>query len=207
MARCSSISLQQVAATETALRRSTRPHRDACLFILGVETGLRISELLSVTFADVLDTSGQVRDWLTIDKEHCKGKQHRRQIPLSPKAKGVITRATEEAFELGGSKPNDHMFAPTYKSKPISRVRAHAIISTALKTAGINHTRGTHTARKTYAALLLQKAERAYQEGRIKVFPMLAVQLGLGHAELATTQRYLESGIEEVNELIKEGLS
>jgi len=207
MARCSAISLQQVAATEEALRRSTRPHRDACLFILGVETGLRISELLSITFADVFDVSGNVREWLTIKKEHCKGKRHRREIPLSQKAKEAIFRAADEAYALGQSKPFDYLFAPASRRGAISRVRAYNIISTALKAAGVTHTRGTHTARKTFAALLLASTDRAYQSGEIKVFPMLAVQIGLGHAELATTQRYLESGVEEVNQIIKKGLS
>lgn len=207
MARCSAISLQQVAATEAALRRSTHPHRDACLFILGVETGLRISELLSVTYADVFDVGGHVREWLTIDKVHCKGKQHRRQIPLSQKAKNAIFDAADEGYSLGRARPKDHLFSSPLRRGAISRMRAYDIISMALKNAGITHTRGTHTARKTFAALLLASSDRAYQAGDIKVFPMLAVQIGLGHAELATTQRYLESGVEEVNQIIKKGLS
>jgi integrase len=175
--------------------------------VLGVETGLRISELLSIKFADVFDSSGRVRDWLTIDKAHCKGGKKRRELPLSPKAKDAIHRATEEAFALGRSRPEDYLFSPDSRLGAISRIHAHTIVSTALKKAGVVHTRGTHTARKTYAALLLARAEKAYQAGEIRVFPLLAVQLGLGHAELATTQHYLESGVEDVNKLIREGLS
>ncbi len=207
MGRCSAISLQEVYATEKALRESSHPHRDACLFSLGVETGLRISELLSITFADALDTAGHIKRVLKINKEHCKGKHNNREIPLSLKAKDAIFCAAGEAYSRGQSKRDDYLFSPSFRRGSIGRIRAYDIISTALKRAGITHTSGTHTARKTYAALLLAKADKAYNAGEIKVFPMLAVQLGLGHAELATTQRYLESGIEEVNKLIEGGLS
>ena len=207
MARCSAIEKADLEKVEAALLRSRRPRRDACLFALGVNTGLRISELLSIKFSDVFDASGRVRDVLVIEKAHCKGKHRRREIPLSPVAKTAIIQATEEAFALGRSNPHASFFSAVSHSGPISRQQAYKIISAALKAAGITKTRGTHTARKTYATMLLEKVEVEYRAGRLKVFPLLAVQLGLGHQDLKTTQRYLECGIESVNEIIQRGVS
>jgi len=206
MGRCSAIEKTELEAVEAALLRSKRPLRDACLFTLGVNTGLRISELLSIKFSDLFDAAGRVRDVLIIEKAHCKGKQRRREIPLSPLAKTAIYQAAEEAFSLGRSKPHESFFPSASHSGPISRQQAYKIISSALKAAGITKTRGTHTARKTYATLLLEKVENEYRAGRLKVFPLIAVQLGLGHQDLKTTQRYLECGIESVNEIIKRGV-
>jgi integrase len=207
MARCSAIEKSDLAAVEAALLQSKRPHRDACLFALGVETGLRISELLSIKFSDVFDAEGRVRDVLIIEKAHCKGKQRRREIPLSPVAKTFICRATSEAFVLRRSMPHDSLFAAYNHSGPISRQQAYKVFSAALQAAGITKTRGCHTMRKTFATLLLEKVEVEYRAGRLRVFPLLAVQLGLGHQDLKTTQRYLECGIESVNEIIKQGVS
>ena len=78
MARCSAIEKADLETVEAALLRSKRPRRDACLFALGVDTGLRISELLSIKFSDLFDAAGRVRDMLVIEKAHCKGKQRRR---------------------------------------------------------------------------------------------------------------------------------
>jgi len=207
MGRCSAIEKGDLEAVETALRRSRRPRRDACLFALGVETGLRISEMLSIKISDVFDTSDRVRDVLIIEKAHCKGKQRRREIPLSPVAKEAIIQATEEAFSLGRSQSHSSLFSAVSHNGPISRQQAYKIISAALKAAGITKTRGTHTARKTYATMLLEKVEVEYRAGSLKVFPLIAVQLGLGHQDLKTTQRYLECGIESVNEIIRKGVS
>lgn len=206
MSRCSAITKDEIEATEFALLKSRRPQRDRCLFVLGVQTGLRISELLSITFADVFDVSGRIRDLLIIEKAKCKGGKKNREIPLSEKAKSAIYLASEEAVALSRSRKHDHLFSPSSRTGSISREQAYKIISSALRRAGVRHTSGTHTARKTYAALMLSKAEKAYRSGKISVFPIIAVQLGLGHTELATTQHYLEAGVEEVNGLIRGGL-
>ena len=97
MARCSCLKKTEVEATNIALLSSRRPYRNQCLFVLGVQTGLRISELLSITFADVFDVSGKIKTVLKIEKSKCKGKKKNREIPLTDDAKQAIYMAAEEA--------------------------------------------------------------------------------------------------------------
>lgn len=42
--------------------------RDHCLFVLGINRGLRVSDLLKLIIADVLDERGKVKDRITIRK-------------------------------------------------------------------------------------------------------------------------------------------
>ena len=124
MARCSRITKEQVDATEAVLLKSRRPQRDRCLFVLGVQTGLRISELLSITFADVFDVKGKIKDIIKIEKSKCKGKKKNREIPLTAAAKDSIYLATEEASAIGRSGKNDYLFSPSNRMGSISRERA-----------------------------------------------------------------------------------
>lgn len=47
--------------------------RDYCLFTLGINSGLRISDLLNLSVANIMDVSGKPKDRITL-KEHKTGK-------------------------------------------------------------------------------------------------------------------------------------
>ena len=206
MGKCRPISEEQQAAVEAELLRSNCPERNRALFVLGIETGLRVSELLSVTVGDAVDVAGRVRDVLIIKKENCKGKQLSRRIALSPVARDALFRAVNEAYTLGKSGRERHLFSPAYRLGPISRFQAYDLISDAIKAAGITHTRGTHTMRKTRALRVGLFAHRMVAEGKTNILPICAVRDALGHGDVKTTQLYLESGNEEVNEWTAKGL-
>jgi integrase len=200
MGRCSAISKDQQAKVERELLRSANPYRDRCLFVLGIETGLRISELLSVRIGDVMDTSGRVREKLIIQKAHVKGKHKSRRISLSPYARDAIYDATKEAFSKLSSKTERHLFSPTFRAGSISRRQAYCIISRALRAAGVTHTFGTHTMRKTRAERVAHCALRKHFDKATTTLPTVAVMRALGHSNLQTTERYLSRGTEEVDQ-------
>jgi len=198
MARCSSISKDEQKRVEDALLQSSRPHRNRCLFVLGVETGLRISELLAVTVGDVVDVSNTIKHALIIQKRFCKGKQRSRRVRLSPEARDVIYEAVAEAGRFGASRREDALFAPSFRRGAISRRQAYSIIHRALVAAGITNTGGTHTMRKTRAQRVVNCTTAKFQAGETQVMPIMAAMAALGHADIRTTSLYLKSGIEEV---------
>ncbi len=206
MGKCRALSEEQIRATIDVLNRSKQRYRNACMFILGVSTGLRITEILSIRVGDVMNSDGTPRNWLTIAAANCKGSLHQRRLPLSDAAKKAVHEAVNERYALGASSKDAFLFSPAFRRGSISRIQAYRIIADALTAAGITHTKGTHTMRKTFASLLMKASERAYQDKEMQAYPLVAVQLGLGHRDLATTRKYLEDGVEAVNDIIRKGL-
>lgn len=178
MARCGSISNDEQRRVEDVLMQTSRPHRNRGLLILGIETGLRISELLSVTVGDVVDVSNAVKHTLKIQKRFCKGKQRSRRVRLSPVARDAIYAAVEEARQFGASRREDSLFSPSYRRGSISRRQAYSIIHRSLVGVGITHTGGTHTMRKTRAQRVVSCAIIKFQAGETEVVPIMAAKGG-----------------------------
>jgi integrase len=64
--------------------------RNKALFILGVRSGFRISEILSLTVGDVLQ-HGKVMDHVTVARKHMKKKTEGRGVPLHPEARAALS--------------------------------------------------------------------------------------------------------------------
>jgi integrase len=206
LAKCRPISREEQAAVEAVLlTHKTYPERDRCLLALGIETGLRITELLSIRFQDVFRPAGEVKDRLIIQKRHCKGGKHSRRVMLSPAAKGALERALTEAYGKRSTAPESHLFGMACRRDPMSRQTAYQIISSALKQAGVTHTRGTHTMRKTRAQRVGVVATQKAGTGASLSMPLCAVRDALGHASIQATEKYMESAEEEVNQWTANG--
>ena len=199
MGKCSAISITEQARAEKVLVKTELPARNRCLFVLGIETGLRISALLSIKISDVVATDSSIRRVLVIQKRNIKGKKKQRRVALSPTARQVIYEAINEMASTGGSARSRHLFAPQHKTRPMTRRHAYALISSALIKAGITHTTGTHTMRKTRAARVAAWALKRHTGGQTATLPVMAVKSALGHESLRTTEMYLQSGAEEVD--------
>lgn len=111
--------------------------RDYLLFVLGINSGLRISDLLLLTVADVKD-----KDRILL-REKKTGKS--KDFPLSDTCKKAIQEYLETV------KINDGCLFRSKKGNwPITRVQAYRIINNAARKIGINDAIGTHTLRKTF---------------------------------------------------------
>ena len=129
-------SKKQVDALKKYLRGQNI--RDYLLFVLGINSGLRISDLLKLTVKDV---QGQER--ISI-REQKTG--NAKDFPLSENCK----KAIHEYLKL--AKVTDGYLFTSRKghNQPITRIQAYRILSEAAKTVGITEPIGTHTLRKTF---------------------------------------------------------
>ena len=156
--------------------------RNRGLFMVGVSTGGRISELLSLTIGDVYQNGSAVSD-LLFDKSIVKGGEVSRAVPVNVDGRQAIDELVEwhrDRYE--NTKPDRPLFPSRQKlgAVPMHRQTAHDILKTAFTAAGLNGKLATHSLRKSFA-------QRVYdQSGDI-----FLVQELLGHKNVSTTQRYL----------------
>ena len=100
--------------------------RDRALFVFGVKTGFRISEILSLTVADVYQ-NGHFVERVQVRRGSMKGKHESRSVILHPDAKAALEPWISQICKEGYSE-NDYLFKSRVgENRPISRVRAHEV--------------------------------------------------------------------------------
>ena len=154
--------------------------RDRALFILGVKTGLRISELLSLRVGDVAER-------VSVARKNTKGRREGRSVALHPAARTAVASWVAEA-ELGAEEP---LFR-SREGGAITRNAAYKILKGAFSRAGVTGKTGTHSMRKTFAAKLYDALDR----------DLVKVKAALGHKDINSTVSYLSFETSEVDAAI-----
>jgi integrase len=97
--------------------------RDRALFLLGVKSGFRISELLSLTVGDVWQ-HGQFVERVAVQRRHMKGKHQGRSVIPHPAAKTALAAWLMDRQRLYGVSPDGYLF-PSRKggNRPLQRGR------------------------------------------------------------------------------------
>jgi len=156
------------------LRASSQ--RNYLLFVLGINTGLRISDLLQLRWGDVLeDEKNKPVQFITL-REQKTGKERKISFNNSVRKALQDTIALKDNVQLG-----DYLFkSQKGDNRPISRVQAWQILNDAARTVGIEGRIGTHTLRKTFGY-------HAYQQG----IDITLLQQLFGHSAPSITLRYI----------------
>lgn len=115
--------------------------RDYLLFITGINTGLRISDIRILKVSDVLNEDRTPKSHITI-REKKTGKIKKFKIN--------DTLSREFMDYTKNMKMNDYLFYSRKGiNKPITRIQAYRILNTVAKKIGLEEI-GTHTLRKTF---------------------------------------------------------
>ena len=169
--------------------------RNRGLFMLGVSTGGRISELLSLTIGDVYQNRAAVTD-LLYDKSIVKGGEVSRAVPVNKDGRQAI----QDLIAWHRDRYNTtHKNRPLFPSRNgqgtqrMSRRTAHNVLKQVFETAGLNGHLATHSLRKSFA-------QRLYDH----TGDIFVVQEMLGHRNVATTQKYLGVNYASVRQAIEE---
>ncbi|ERI10181.1 site-specific integrase [Aneurinibacillus aneurinilyticus] len=145
------------------LRRS---YRNYFLFIFGINSGLRISDILPLRVMDVKYTKH-----LIIQEK--KTKNIRRTI-ITQTLKNEIERYSRKMAD------SEYLFPSQKGGKPISRVHAWQIINHAARACGVEGPIGTHTLRKTFGYHFYQQSK-----------DVALLQYIFGHSSPSITMRYI----------------
>ena len=172
---------KQIDKVKAVLRKNS--FRDYMLFVIGIKTGLRISDLLNLTFKDVLGDMGAVTGTIKV-KEKKTGKTKTFFV------NETVKKALQEYMkEIDVVEPSGYLFASRKgDNKPITRIQAYRIINDTCGIAKIKGSIGTHTLRKTFGYW-------AYKQG-IDIFLLMKI---FNHSAPSITLRYIGITQEDIN--------
>ena len=165
--------------------------RNRALFMLGVSTGGRISELLSLQIGDVWQNQKPISD-LLYDKSIVKGGEVSRAVPVNTDGMRAIEDLILWNREKYGTAQKKQPLFPSRNGQGkqrMTRRAAHNVLKSAFMTAGLNRHLATHSLRKSFAQRLYE------QTGDVFVGQEM-----LGHKLIATTQKYLGVNYASVRE-------
>ena len=165
--------------------------RDRALFLLGIATGFRISELLSLRVGDVY-RYGRVVDRVTVARRHMKQKTAGRTVLLNDMARAALL-AWIDALQARGQAPDAFLFKSRKgANRPITRQMADRILREAYDVCELAGKLGTHAMRKTFANKVYDHLGR----------DLVRTQKALGHVNINSTVKYLAFRDEEIDEAI-----
>ncbi len=173
--------------------------RDRLLLVLGSNTGLRISELLGLTHADVAAGPGNEmrRELIVAVRRRLKGGKGMRRRSVTGR-RIVLGEAVRQAIrehleKTGPMDPSTCLFQSRQSgSFAMSRWQAHRLLVEACRHCGIETTRISNHSYRKYFCTGLFKATK----------DLLLVQACVGHSSPLTTARYIMVNKSSVDQAI-----
>jgi site-specific recombinase XerD len=163
--------------------------RDRALVVLGVRSGLRVSELLALKVGQVWDGE-RVVDRFYVNRQATKGKQAGASIVMHPEAARALNLWIRHRGLV--ERPQDYLFPSQGKSRHLSRKSAWRILHRAFQRAGVTGMAGTHCMRKTFA----NNVHKALGGD------LFRTAKAMRHSSPLTTLRYLSFKQEEIDRAI-----
>ncbi len=169
--------MPEILSTEEVIRLLEQPSgespkeiRDKAMLELLYATGIRVTELITLTLSDVNLQMGFIV---------CKDGNKERMIPFGKEAKNALFRYFKEAREVMVDDIKSDILFVNCSGQPMSRQGFWKLIKFYAKKAGIEEDITPHTLRHSFAAHLVENGA-----------DLRSVQEMLGHSDISTTQVY-----------------
>ncbi len=153
------------------------------LFTLGINTGLRVSDILLLKYEDLLDNRGRIKQSFDIS-----------EMKTSKRRKVTINKSVHKALELmleNTDSRKGYIFVK--RQIPVSRSTVWRVLNKYAKEAGLHQKIGTHTMRKTFGFHLYKKG-----------IDVSRIQYLLNHSSPKDTLRYIGITQDEVDGIVEE---
>ena len=159
--------------------RGQRRFRDLLLFVMGINTALRISDLLNLRVEHFLDEHQRIRRRFWI-KERKRGKRH--EVVINTSIREALDEYWVSFSDIRGDKNNYVFFNSKTNnySLPIKRGQAWKLITSICYDVGLSGNFGTHSLRKTWG-----------YHARMSGVDLALIMYKLNHESIAYTKRYL----------------
>lgn len=155
--------------------------RDKAMLELLYATGMRVSELLSLKMTDLN---------LPMNYLICREKNKERVIPFGKEAEQALKTYFERSREQFVHGQDRECVFTNCSGDPMSRQGFWKIIKSYVQKAGIKKDITPHTLRHSFGAHLVQNGA-----------DLRAVQEMMGHADISTTQLYMDMNVRRVREI------
>jgi len=177
-----------------AIMKGESNYRDLLLFVLGINTGLRISDILALKWSSFINGGGRLLksgDQLNVV-----------EIKTKKIKNFMINKSVAEALKLyydslGSVNPDDPVFSSRKTAdgtlQPITRIAAWQMLNRYANMVGLDDGIGTHTLRKTFGYHLYKKG-----------VALEYIQKMLNHSSPAITLRYIGITQEQLNDIYVE---
>ena len=177
-----------VKAMKKYLKKSNM--RDYALFVLGINSALRVSDILAFRVSDIMNSDGSIKDDIKI-KEQKTGKT--RMFPFNDFVKEAMTEYLKTDINKNG------VLFPSRiggKDQAVTRQHVHCFLKEAALAVGIKENISSHSMRKTWA--------RNVYDSNIKTNPGIinTIQKVLNHSSSSTTLRYIGITQDDINSVI-----
>jgi integrase len=167
---------RKISQIENLLKGQGRT-RDFLLFTVGVNSALRISDLLTLTVGDFIDANGWLRSEFTL-KEQKTGKRYVLTINESIREAWLFYASTHG--DTIQRRENAVFFNLKSGDGAIQRGQAWRLIQQICKDVGLNGEYGTHTLRKTWG-----------YHARLAGVDLATIMRKFNHNRIDITMRYL----------------
>jgi integrase len=164
--------------------------RDYTLFVWGINTACRVSDLLSLKIKDVMNSQGNIGKYLYLKPSKTKKKAgNELKIFINDSMKKSLEKYIKQENCLD---PDDYLFK-TKTGNKLDRIRVHGLIKKWAKAVGIEQDRiSAHSLRKTWGYM-------AWKQG----VSIQIISQKLGHNSEKVTRRYIGVDQEAVNDIEK----
>lgn len=173
------------------LLRGQGHYRDLLLFVVGINTALRVSDLLQLRIGDFVDENGEVVDRFWI-REEKRGK--RQDIVINQSIREALEQY-RTAYPNVEKNPDHFIFFNTRTGEyrePIKRGWVWKFIADICQESGLRGNYGTHSLRKTWG-----------YHARMSGVDLALIMHKLNHKDLSYTKRYLGITDEELGDVVR----
>lgn len=152
------------------------------IFVTGINTNLRISDLLQLKVSDFIEKK-KIKKYINLTEKKT-GKSKKTQINAN------IGKAVQDYIKEEHLRDDDYLFRQQRNNKPISRVYAFRLLQNAGEYCGLEEPLSPHSLRKTWGYHALKNG----------VSPILIME-ALNHSSIKVTMRYLGILQEDLDEI------
>ena len=183
----------QIEMVRSFLRSKRNGLRNETIFLLSVKSGLRSKEISKLSWKMVLNSEGNIDDYINLPNSSSKGNSGR-VIPLNKELKNCISKLFEKSQNYYGFNKDQSFVVRTERSPFTTSQTIVNMFQSWYRRMGLLGC-SSHSGRRTFITETSKKISMV--GGSLR-----DIQMMVGHSSLQTTQRYIESDSESQRKVV-----